>query len=77
MLGKFIASFRAKRVLQNVSRLLGDQVLTLLDIGAAGGVQPRWKQITRKTGYIGFEPDARSNADTAEAGKAPSTGASN
>jgi len=69
MLRKFIASFRAKRVLQNVSRLLGDQVLTLLDIGAAGGVQPRWKQITHKTAYVGFEPDARSNLDIAKAGK--------
>lgn len=69
MLRKLIASFRAKQVLHDISTLLGDQVLTLLDIGAAGGIQPRWKQITRKTAYIGFEPDARSNVDIAQAGK--------
>lgn len=69
MPGKYFASRNAKKTLHNVSRLLGDQTLTLLDIGSAGGVEPRWKQITHLTSYIGFEPDSRSNLDTSEAGK--------
>lgn len=69
MLGKYFASRNATKTLHNVSRLLGDQALTLLDIGSAGGVEPRWKQITSKTSYIGFEPDSRSNLDASDAGK--------
>jgi len=32
----------------------------LLDIGAAGDIQPRWKKIEPLLNYIGFEPDDRS-----------------
>lgn len=35
--------------------------LTLLDIGAAGGIEPRWKNISKYLNYIGVEPDDRSN----------------
>jgi len=31
--------------------------ITLVDIGAAGGLEPRWNQIARNINYIGFEPD--------------------
>ena len=31
--------------------------LTLIDIGAAGGIEPRWNQIAKKINLIGFEPD--------------------
>lgn len=34
--------------------------ITLLDIGAAGDVEPRWKKIINFVNYIGFEPDNRS-----------------
>ena len=34
--------------------------ITLLDIGAAGDVEPRWKKIINFVNYIGFEPDSRS-----------------
>ena len=34
--------------------------ITLLDIGAAGDVEPRWKKIIDFVNYIGFEPDSRS-----------------
>ena len=40
--------------------------LTLLDIGAAGGVEPRWKKVCRYLNYIGVEPDQRSNVKLAE-----------
>jgi FkbM family methyltransferase len=46
-----------------VSRILGDEHLTLVDIGSAGGVQPRWRPIAARTRYVGFEPDARSHAE--------------
>ena len=34
--------------------------LSLVDIGAAGEVEPRWKPFTQFLNYIGFEPDERS-----------------
>lgn len=34
--------------------------LKLLDIGAAGDIEPRWKRITPFIDYFGVEPDARS-----------------
>jgi FkbM family methyltransferase len=34
--------------------------LTLIDIGAAGGVAPRWREASRHINFIGFEPDLRS-----------------
>ena len=40
--------------------------LTLLDIGAAGGVQPRWEKVCKYLNYIGVEPDARSNDNLAD-----------
>ena len=35
--------------------------ITLLDIGSAGGIQPRWKPITEELHYVGVEPDQRSS----------------
>ena len=35
--------------------------LTLLDIGAAGGIQSRWEKVSKYLNYIGVEPDPRSN----------------
>jgi hypothetical protein len=29
--------------------------INLLDIGAAGGIEPRWEKISRKINYFGFE----------------------
>lgn len=34
--------------------------ITLVDIGAAGDIQPRWKAVEPNLNYIGFEPDERS-----------------
>ena len=34
--------------------------LTLLDIGAAYGIEPRWEPISEELNYIGVEPDKRS-----------------
>ena len=35
--------------------------LTLLDIGAAGGIEARWEKVCENLHYIGVEPDSRSN----------------
>ncbi|NHQ59238.1 FkbM family methyltransferase [Chlorobium sp. BLA1] len=37
--------------------------LTLIDIGAAGDIEPRWKVIQEHLNYIGFEPDNRSRVN--------------
>jgi hypothetical protein len=42
-----------------LSSLLNKNVVNLLDIGAAGGIEPRWKKISSKINYFGFEPDER------------------
>jgi FkbM family methyltransferase len=42
-----------------LSSLLNKNAINLLDIGAAGGIEPRWKKISRKINYFGFEPDER------------------
>jgi FkbM family methyltransferase len=42
--------------------------ITLIDIGAAGGLEPRWNQIARNTNYIGFEPDISAHKKLVEKG---------
>ena len=37
--------------------------ITLIDIGAAGDIEPRWKSISSHLNYIGFEPDERSSKE--------------
>jgi hypothetical protein len=43
------------------------QPLVLVDVGAAGGVHPRWRRIARQAIGVGFEPDARDTAALADA----------
>lgn len=50
----------AKRIAPAVEKLPSTHGVTLIDIGAAGDIEPRWKSIERHLNYIGFEPDARS-----------------
>ena len=49
--------FKALNTLKFASK---DFDITLIDIGAAGEIEPRWKSISRHLNYIGFEPDDRS-----------------
>jgi len=37
--------------------------ITLIDIGAAGDIEPRWKAVQANLNYIGFEPDERSRKE--------------
>tara|TARA_A100001011_G_scaffold360175_1_gene407257 strand:+ start:1321 stop:2283 length:963 start_codon:yes stop_codon:yes gene_type:complete len=43
-----------------INTLPNNGVLTLIDIGAAGEIEPRWKNFSKNIKYIGFEPDQRS-----------------
>jgi FkbM family methyltransferase len=40
--------------------ILAEERLTLIDVGAAGDIEPRWRKIASLVHYVGFEPDARS-----------------
>ncbi len=63
MVSRLISAWHARQTLRDISLLLGEQNLTLVDVGSAGGVEPRWKKIASKIHYVGFEPDARSQAE--------------
>jgi len=45
---------------QSVTECLAGSVVRLMDIGAAGEIQSRWRTISNCIDYIGFEPDERS-----------------
>ena len=48
-----------KKTFKKVSRLPNSSV-TLIDVGAAGGIEKRWHAVTEDLVYYGFEPDERS-----------------
>jgi len=47
--------------------------LTLLDIGAAGGIEPRWEKVRESVNYIGVEPDKRSNQELNQTSRSRNT----
>ncbi len=51
-----------------LAALPDDTSISLLDIGAAGDIEPRWKKVSSLLDYTGFEPDRRSNAELIEKG---------
>ena len=40
----------------DLQQLLDGECITLVDVGSAGGVEPRWKPYRRHINYIGIEP---------------------
>lgn len=46
-----------------ISKILKNENITFVDVGAAGEVQTRWKQILPKVDFVGFEPDVRSTVN--------------
>jgi len=42
-----------------IKELLGQDSLLFVDLGAAGGIEPRWEKISSMLRYVGFEPDSR------------------
>lgn len=61
---KFVSklfSFDEKKyLLRSFLCLPSDTPLGLVDVGAAGDIEPRWKKIETLIDYYGFEPDSRS-----------------
>lgn len=56
-----IAQRRFERIIRNAfDDLLSERLIYIVDVGAAGDIAPRWKQIERHLSYVGFEPDDRS-----------------
>ena len=55
--------FFLRRILQSIAALPSGGFITLVDIGGAGDVEPRWKPFTKFLNYVGFEPDERSRKD--------------
>ena len=53
------ARLQSHRDIKIINNFLDDEGITLLDIGAAGGIEPRWEKISQQISYIGFEPDDR------------------
>lgn len=59
----FFNKKRNMNLLRALSTLPMDNTgLTLIDIGAAGDIEPRWKRIEPFLSYVGFEPDERSRS---------------
>lgn len=48
---------------KQLSRLLGDNVVELVDVGARGGVLPHWRWISPKLHLTMFEPDPTAAAE--------------
>ena len=55
--------FETTFLTKHISNILDGQALTLIDIGAAGDIELRWKRVNGLLNYIGFEPDDRSYAE--------------
>lgn len=53
----------SRQVFKAISELLDGDTITLVDIGAADGIESRWEKISSVLHYIGFEPDERSDTE--------------
>lgn len=49
------------RLVADVKQLLGGETIALLDVGSAGGIEPRWRPHRKQIKYVGVEPDSRSS----------------
>lgn len=59
----YLKSREQRKLTKYMKNILSSEQLTLLDIGAAGDMENRWKRISPLVNYIGFEPDERSYND--------------
>lgn len=62
-----ILEFSNKNRVRKLERILATlpefRHIHLIDIGAAGDIEPRWRSISRFVNYLGFEPDERSRVE--------------
>ncbi len=56
----YFAFDEAKYLSRAFKALPSNSALGFIDVGAAGGLEPRWKMIEKYLHYTGFEPDKRS-----------------
>ena len=49
-----------KPIQKLLAPILSGQSISLLDIGAANGIAPRWNHFKQHINYFGVEPDPRS-----------------
>jgi hypothetical protein len=59
---KSIRSKYDNRLAITLRTLQLNEGIALIDVGAAGDIEPRWKGIQEFISYIGFEPDERSRS---------------
>ena len=61
---KKISFLRKKRKIKLLQNLFKESDgVSLLDVGAAGNIMPRWVSVARYLNYIGVEPDKRTNQE--------------
>ena len=61
---KKISFLRKKRKIKLLQNLYKESDgVSLLDVGAAGNIMPRWVSVARYLNYIGVEPDKRTNQE--------------
>lgn len=61
MIKKALRNYSNKKFISQIREILNGQNIKLTDVGAAGGLEPRWERIAELIDYIGFEPDNRSS----------------
>lgn len=49
----------SQNLLQLLTNAFDSSKINLIDIGAAGGLEPRWEVIKNNVNVIGFEPDPK------------------
>ena len=60
---KFFCNVKLSSYKKNIYEIFNaSQPISLLDIGAAGDIEPRWEVVSKYVNYIGIEPDSRSRA---------------
>ena len=57
VINTFIDKLSVRSEKKLVYEILGKNIITYVDIGAAGGIKPRWYHYTQKINYICFEPN--------------------
>ena len=57
---RYIKKYHSRNTHNLISSIIKNNHISLVDIGAAGDIEPRWRQISSLLNYYGFEPDLRS-----------------
>lgn len=58
----------------DIHRILDGTLIRLVDVGAAGGILPRWRPYRKYLSFVGLEPDSRSSAELMQSKEASGFG---